>query len=234
MNDFVSTSIQSKIDAVADAVRGLLCDEKSGHDWQHIFRVWKLAGRLAAEERADAVVVSLAALLHDVDDRKITGDITTEETLVAARSIMAKAGIAPGLAETVCRTIKSMGFHRSLGGDTVRSLEAHIVSDADQLDAIGSIGIARTILYGASKGRKLFDPSETPMENFSKEQYVANTSSTISHFFEKLLKLKDMMHTPAGKREGKVRHMRMCEYLYGFFLEVSAGDEWRQRLEKIR
>lgn len=226
--------MNKNFDQVVAAVKAFHEHEGSGHDWQHICRVCTTAGRLAQEEKADAEIVMLMALLHDVDDRKLTGDINTEKTLPAARRIMTEAQVDPDVLDRVLKGIGSIGFHKALSGDVDRSLEAQIVSDADQLDAIGAIGIARTFVYGAFKQRQMFVPDEVPMESFTKEQYAANTGSTVAHFFEKLLKLHTMMHTAAGRREGQVRHRMMVDYLDAFFREVDAPKEWVDRLEKHR
>lgn len=221
-------------DQVVAAVKAFHEHEGSGHDWQHIRRVCATAGRLAREEKVDIDVVMLIALLHDVDDRKLTGDVNTEKTLPAARRIMTEAGIEAEIIETVLKGIASIGFHKTLSGNVERSLAAKVVSDADQLDAIGAVGIARTFVYGAFKSRPMFDPDEIPMETFTKEQYAANTGSTVAHFFEKLLKLHTMMHTSAGLKEGRIRHRMMVNYLDAFFREVDAPAGWAQRLEKHR
>lgn len=222
------------LERVASAVKAILEHEGTGHDWQHIQRVRKTARELAEREGADLVVVDLAACLHDVDDRKLTGDITTETTLPAARRIMFEAGVDGSTAEKVLETIRSIGFHKSLSGDVHRSLDAQIVSDADQLDAIGAVGIARTFVYGAAKARPMFLPDESPMESFTKEQYAANQGSTVAHFFEKLLKLRGMMHTRAGTAEAEKRHTRMVDYLDNFFEEVGAPQDWKRRLDPYR
>ena len=230
----MSIPVIKNFDQVVVAVKAFHENEGSGHDWQHIRRVCATAGRLAREEKADIDIVMLMALLHDVDDRKLTGDINTETTLPAARRIMTEASIAPEIIDTVLKGIASIGFHKTLSGNVERSLAAKIVSDADQLDAIGAVGIARTFVYGAFKSRPMFDPDEVPMETFTKEQYAANTGSTVAHFFEKLLKLHTMMHTAAGLEEGRARHRMMVAYLDAFFREVDAPLEWRKRLEKHR
>jgi uncharacterized protein len=220
--------------AVADAVEAMLCNEGSGHDWQHIRRVVHVADKLARAEGANLTVVVLSAYLHDVDDRKVTGDLMSETTLANAIRIMKDAGVGDDVAQTVLETIRATGFHKSFGKPINRTLEAHILSDADQLDAIGAVGIARTFVYGASKHRPMFTPDEAPMENFDKESYVKNEGSTVAHFFEKLLKLRTMMHTAAGRREAEIRHVRMVDYLDAFFEEVNAPREWHVRLEPYR
>lgn len=217
---------KSFIDHVAAAVEAHLTGEGSGHDWQHIRRVRKMAEQLARDESADVAVVVLAALLHDVDDRKLTGDAQTEIDLPMARKMMADVGIGIGLENTVCDTIGMIGFHKGLKNARPRTLEADIVSDADQLDAIGSIGIARTFVYGASKQRPMFEPDSRPMTEFTAAQYDANKGSTVNHFFEKLLKLRGLMGTTAGRREAEIRHRRMVTYLRDFFEEAEAHQDW--------
>lgn len=230
----IAPSKAAVIDAVALEVEKLLAGEGSGHDWQHIRRVWKTAERLGYFENADGFVVSLAALLHDVDDRKLTGDIATQATLPTARRIMAKAGVDAAVLETVCETIKMTGFHKTLDGGCSRTLEAHILSDADQLDAIGAVGIARTFVYGASRKRSMFDPLDFPMQEFTAAQYDANKGSTVNHFFEKLLKLRDRMHTESGRLEAEKRHATMVSFLDDFFDETAAPPEWTTLLDKHR
>ncbi|MCS4088575.1 HD domain-containing protein [Rhizobium sp. BK176] len=230
----IAPSQEKIVDEVALQVENLLADEGSGHDWQHIRRVWKTAALLGYHESADIYVVSLAALLHDVDDRKLTGDITTEDALPTARRIMAAAGVDAVDLETVCDTIKMIGFHKMLDGGRERTLEAHILSDADQLDAIGAIGIARTFVYGASKKRPMFDPEDTPMVDFTAAQYDANKGSTINHFFEKLLKLRERMHTESGRLEAEKRHATMVSFLGDFFDESSAPKKWTEMLAEYR
>ncbi|NTF18149.1 HD domain-containing protein [Agrobacterium rubi] len=223
--------LKSPIDRVAAAVEAHLADEGSGHDWPHIRRVRKVAEQLAHEEGADVQVAVLAALLHDVDDRKLTGDLQTEIDLPMARRMMADAGVGMNLAETVCDTIGMIGFHKSLKNARERSLEARIVSDADQLDAIGNVGIARTFVYGASKKRPMFEPDNMPMTEFTAEQYDTNRGSTVNHFFEKLLKLRGLMGTASGRKEAEIRHGRMVTFLRDFFIETDAPQEWMEMLE---
>jgi uncharacterized protein len=230
----ISPSKALIIEAVAQEVENLLTGEGSGHDWHHICRVWKTAERLAYMENANSFVVSLAALLHDVDDRKLTGDNSTEQNLPSARRIMTEADVDASTLETVCETIKMTGFRKSLKGGPTRTLEAHILSDADQLDAIGAVGIARTFVYGASKKRPMFEPEDFPMEDFTAAQYDTNKGSTINHFFEKLLKLHELMHTDSGRIEAKKRHATMVSFLTDFFDETVAPREWTALLSKHR
>jgi uncharacterized protein len=219
---------------VAGLVQKHLENEGSGHDWEHIRRVWQTAARLAAEEKADAELVELAALLHDVDDAKLTGDLATEITLPTARRFMAGADVPATRAESVCAILKASGYHKSLDGDGAKTLEAHILSDADYLDAMGAIGIARAFAYGGNKGRPLFEPAAIPREHISRAEYVSTTTNSISHFFEKILRLRDKITTAAGKAEAARRHARMLRYLEDFFDETAAPPEWRQRLDAYR
>ena len=225
---------QDAIAKVAAAVESHLKHEGSGHDWQHIYRVWQTARKLAEEEGANLEIVNLAALLHDVDDRKLTGDDTSEDLLPTARKIMAEAGIDAQTAETVCTTIKSTGYAKSLGEGKTRTLEAHILSDADHMDGIGAIGIARVFTYGGSKGRFMFNPDEEIAAIHTRESYAKSQVSSIGHFFEKLLKLRTHMHTPSGKAEAEKRHQRMVNFLDNFFEESSAPQIWKDRLEAFR
>jgi uncharacterized protein len=222
------------IKAVAVVVKERHAYDNSGHDWQHIFRVWRTAIKLAQLENAGRSIVELASLLHDIDDRKITGNIATERELPNARLILSEVGIGAALVETVCETISMVGFHKSLGGKSPETIEARIVADADQLDAMGAVGIARTFVYGASVKRSLFDPQSHPMQDYTAAQYDANRGSTVNHFFEKLLTLRERMHTEAGAVEAERRHSTMVRFLDDFFAESAAPGEWTERLNRYR
>lgn len=219
---------------VATAVETHLKHEGSGHDWQHIYRVWQTAQKLAKEEGANWEITNLAALLHDVDDYKLTDDPTSEDKLPTARKMMQEAGIDGATIETVCTTIKSTGYSKSLQPGQTRSLEAHVLSDADQLDAIGAVGIARTMTYCGNKGYGMFDPEIGPREELTRETYTKQGTPSVTHFFEKLLKLKTMMHTTAGKQEAEIRHQRMVTFLDDFFTEANAPQIWKDRLAAFR
>lgn len=215
---------------VAQAVETHLKHEGSGHDWQHIYRVWQIAQKLALQEKADVTIVSLAALLHDVDDYKLTGDATSEDKLPTARQFLKQAKVEADVAESVCDVIKNIGFSKAMAGTQVRSREAHILSDADLLDAIGAVGIARTFTYCGNKGFGMFDPARLPQENLTQEQYRKNGAPSVTHFFEKLLKLRKLMHTPAGKAEAEIRHQRMVAFLDNFFDEAAVEPIWKDLL----
>ncbi len=222
------------ITKVASAVETYLKQEGSGHDWQHIYRVWQTALKLAEEAGANTEIVSLAALLHDVDDYKLTNDPTSEEKLPTARKFMAEAGVETALTELVCTTIKSIGYSKSLAGAQTRSLEASILSDADMLDALGAVGLARTFTYCGHKGNGMFDPEALPREGLTQAEYRKNAAPSVTHCFEKLLKLRTLMVTKAGKGEAEVRHQRMVTFLNDFFTEAAAPPEWHQLLKQFR
>lgn len=219
---------------VAAAVESHLKYEGSGHDWQHIYRVWQTAKKLAEEEGANTQIVSLAALLHDVDDYKLTNDATSEDKLPTARKIMAEAGIDAQLTEEVCLTIKSIGYSKSLSGTQIRSLEADLLSDADMLDALGAVGLARTFTYCGHKGNGMFDPENLPREGLMQAEYRKNASPSVTHCFEKLLKLRTLMVTAAGKAEAEIRHQRMVGFLDDFFAEAAAPTVWKDLLKPYR
>ena len=198
-----------------DFIRSLFEGESSGHDFYHSLRVHDLARRICAEEGGDEDLVRLAALLHDADDRKLF----STEGFANARRFMDSEGILSGIQDSVCSMISQISFK----GDGTRvpdTLEGRIVQDADRLDAIGAIGIARTFAYGGSRGRAMHIPGEAFREGMTEAEYYANRGTSINHFHEKLLKLKDLMNTPAGKRMAEARH----DYMVGFLEEFMA--EW--------
>ncbi|MDO4483939.1 MAG: HD domain-containing protein [Clostridia bacterium] len=191
--------------------------DSSGHDEQHTLRVWRAAETLAGEEDANLAVIQLAALLHDVDDRKLSPETTAG--LDRAVGFMRSHGIDEETIAAVCTAIRQVSFK---GTDSVRpdTPEGCIVQDADRLDAIGAIGIARAFAYGGHAGRAIYVPDEKPGEDLSAEAYYAQKSCSINHFYEKLLLLKDMMNTDAGKKMAEGRHKFMEQYLAQFY------DEW--------
>ena len=192
--------------------------EGSGHDYFHIYRVYRTALYIAERENgADKYIVSLAALLHDVDDWKFTdtNDTNTSNIEKFLRSVDADDDTI----ERVCAIIKKISFKGGVVDSTQTTIEGKIVQDADRLDAIGAIGIARTFAYGGSKNRMMYDPSIKP-KTFKTLDEVKNTKNhTINHFYEKLLKLKDMMNTETGKKLAKERHEFMEEFLKEFYKE---------------
>lgn len=202
----------------ADFVRRELSADSSGHDWWHIQRVVNLTRVIAREEGADPFVCVLAALLHDIADYKIAGDEATG--LRRVRGWLDAQGVETATADHIMEIIGTMSFG---GGNRppMTTLEGRVVQDADRLDAIGAIGIGRAFAFGGSRGRALYDPDEAPQQYASKEAYQASGSSTINHFHEKLLLLKDRMNTPYARRLAEQRHRYMEAFLDEFAREWS-------------
>jgi len=199
-------------------VRKQLAHAEGGHDWWHIYRVWKLARKIASKEKVDLFVVELAALLHDIADPKFHhGDEELGPKL--AMAFLIEQGVEPAIMDHVINIIKNMSFKNSLGEVNFSSPEMSVVQDADRLDAIGAIGIARAFNFGGFKNRPLYDPEIKPQLKMSKEEYKLSLSPTINHFYEKLLLLKDKMNTPTGRQMAEDRHRFMEIYLERFFKE---------------
>ena len=195
-------------------------NEYSGHDWFHTLRVFRTATRIAEAEGADIVTVQLAALLHDVDDRKLSPETYAEQK--NARVFLAENGVEESVICEICRIISEVSF---VGSDSVvpSTLEGKCVQDADRLDAIGAIGIARAFAYGGNHNRLMYHPDIAPNPSMSKEEYVKSNSTTVNHFYEKLFKLTDMMNTDTAKQIAKERD----EYMKAFIAEFL--NEWEGR-----
>ena len=205
------------INSAIEYIEKIFENDYSGHDLFHTLRMYKMATKIAVEENADIEVVQLAALLHDVDDEKISPE--THEQKINAVMFMRNNGVDEKVIDSVCKIINEVSF---VGTDSVvpSTIEGKCVQDADRLDAMGAIGIARTFAYGGSKGRKLYDPDIQPMLDMNKEEYRKNNDSTsINHFYEKLLLLKDMMNTKTAKMLAEHRQAVMENYLTEFMAE---------------
>lgn len=214
LSDFQKEIIQKTL----EYVRQTLAGAEGGHDWWHIYRVWKLTKKIGAEEDADLFVIELAALLHDIADPKFhDGDEEIGPKL--AKEFLEKQGIDEPIIDLVDKIIRNISFKNSFQNAEFRSKELDIVQDADRLDAIGAIGIARAFNYGGFKNRPLYDPGIPPNQRLTKEEYKNSVSPTINHFYEKLLLLKDLMNTPTGKRMAEERHRFMEIYLEKFYSE---------------
>ncbi|NDK56326.1 HD domain-containing protein [Pontibacter fetidus] len=206
------------ITQTAAYVQKMLTGEGSGHDWWHILRVWNNAKTIAATETAQLFIVELAALLHDIGDHKFhNGDETVGPRMAAAWLQSLK--VPDETIETVCTIIKELSFKGAGTTSEMSSIEGEIVQDADRLDAIGAIGIARTFAYGGHKNRELYNPDIKPELHDTFEAYKNSTAPTINHFYEKLLLLKDRMHTQTAKTMAEQRHGYMETYLEQFFAE---------------
>lgn len=202
-------------------VKEQLAGAEGGHDWFHIERVWKNAKLIAATEPgADFFVIELGALLHDIADSKFhDGDETLGPEL--AQAFLEKQAVSPEVITHVAEIIKNISFKGGKQQQTFRSKELHIIQDADRLDAIGAIGIARTFNYGGFKNRAIYNPAVAPDLNMDSETYKKSTAPTINHFYEKLLLLKDRMNTATGKKLAQQRHDFMVVYLEQFYAEWS-------------
>ena len=196
--------------------REIFAGDASGHDYWHTFRVWKLARRLAEAEGADMKTVELATLLHDVDDKKLSPE--TYEGKLRARRFLEAEGIGEAQISRILHIISQVSYKGS-DSETPDSLEGMCVQDADRLDAIGAIGIARTFAFGGSRGRTLWDPEEKPREEVNAQNYQAGKGCTVNHFYEKLLLLRDLMNTKTARELAEARHRYMVDYLDEFFAE---------------
>jgi len=210
---------QEIIQKTADYIKQEFSDDSSGHDWWHIHRVWQTALHMCEREKGDAFIVQLAALLHDLDDWKFND--AGDETPRRAKGWLESLNLDPSTVDAVCNIIKHISFKGANVDNKIDSLEGFIVQDADRLDAIGAIGIARAFAYGGYKNRPLYDPASSPQLHTSFEEYKNSNSDTINHFHEKLLLLKDKMNTATAKQIAEQRHEVMVQFLNRFI------DEWQ-------
>ena len=213
------TNNETLIEATKDYVRTTLTDAEGGHDWFHTLRVYNNSLLISKSEQVDSLVVALGALLHDIADSKFhEGDETIGPK--TAREFLFKHNVDSSVIEHVIKIIENISFNKSLEiGEKFTSSELDVSQDADRLDAIGAIGIARCFNYGGFKNRKLFDPSIKPNMEMTKEEYKKSTAPTINHFYEKLLLLSDKMNTKTGRSIAKQRHQFMEQYLDQFYAE---------------
>jgi uncharacterized protein len=209
---------ETLVSAIANEVRAKLGGESSGHDWWHTHRVWQMARRIGRHYDADMLVIQLAALLHDVADWKLHGG---DETIAprVARSILEKYHAPEQIIGAVNTIICEISFKGATVASEPSTIEGRIVQDADRLDAIGAIGIARAFAYAGHAGRPMHNPDAVPVMHTSKKAYLSNRSSTINHFYEKLLLLKERMNTSEAKDIAQVRHAFMEDYLDQFARE---------------
>lgn len=204
----------------AQYVEEKLTGEGSGHDWWHIVRVRQMAERLALEEGADSFICQMAALVHDLADEKIAG--SEEAGLAEVRQLLDSLGLFDHQTQEILTIIQGISYKGGTLRDVPLSLEGQIVQDADRLDAIGAIGVARTMVFSGHKQRPIHDPQVAVREQMTLEEYRSNQGTAISHFYEKLLKLKDLMNTQTAKRLAQGRHDFLELYLEQFFAEWNA------------
>ena len=209
----------SLFEACSEQVENLLKDAEKGHDWFHIQRVLKNVRLIQAQEGGDLLSLELAALLHDIDDAKFNGGDEGAGARQAA-AILMRLGAPQELISKVSSLILQCSFKGGQKADQP-NLELQILRDADRLDAIGAIGIARTFHFGGFKNQALYDPDIPVRKNMSSEEYRMGKSSTINHFYEKLLLLKDGMYTETGRDIAAKRHQFMEQFLDQFFNEWS-------------
>lgn len=199
-------------------VQETLKDAEGGHDWFHILRVLNNSKLIAEKEEVDLLTVQLGALLHDIADSKFhNGDESLGPKL--ARDFLSTQNVAEEVIVHVVNIIENISFKGGNNDQSFHSKELAVVQDADRLDALGAIGIARTFNYGGFKGRALYDPEIQPNLKMTKEEYKASTAPTINHFYEKLLLLKDRMNTETGKEIAEQRHLYMKQFLDQFYAE---------------
>lgn len=200
------------------------CLDTSAHDWWHIHRVLQVARKLNASEAGNEFIVEMIALLHDVFDHKFYPDA---DIAVEIENLLEQLGVKKYIIlkdlHNITHSVCNMSFKGGFNQEEL-SLEGKIVQDADRLDAIGAIAIARTFAYGGKMDRQIYDPDEGIIEITSEEQYLSTARHSINHFYEKLLKLKDLMHTEAAKKLALSRHAFMEQYLDQFFAEWDGMD----------
>lgn len=210
--------MQHIIEQTINFVKKTLANAEAGHDWFHIERVYKTAQHINETEKADDLIVALAALLHDIADSKFNGG-DEEIGPQKAGDFLENIGVDANIINEVRLIIKNLSYKASLGKIDYFSKELNVVQDADRLDAIGAIGIARAFTYGGFKNRVLYDPEIKVNLQMTKEEYKNTTAPTINHFYEKLLLLKDLMKTETGKKMAQQRHDFMLAYLDQFYQE---------------
>lgn len=211
--------IRKTINLVKEKLEGT----ESGHDWFHIERVWKLSLKIQEKEGGDKLIIELAALLHDIADAKFhNGDETLASKIV--RNFLTEENLDPSVVEKVIFIIENMSFKNRNDAPENLPLELKIVQDADRLDAIGAIGIARTFNFGGYKNNLMYHPDIKPKLNQTKEEYKKSNGTTINHFYEKLLLLKDLLNTDTAKNIADHRHQFMLQFLEEFY------NEWNVNL----
>jgi uncharacterized protein len=206
------------IERTADYMKERLSNESSGHDWWHVYRVWRMGRKIATSEGANLYVVELACLLHDIADYKLHGG-NEEIGPRLAGEWLEKMQVEGDVISHVCEIIKEMSFKGAGVKTQMRTKEGMVVQDADRLDAIGAIGIARCFAFGGAKGNVIYDPSIPVKMDMSEEEYKKANYTQINHFYEKLMLLKDRMNTQTAKRMAEEKHQFMERFLGQFHRE---------------
>lgn len=217
----------SLIERVAEHIKVRFLAESSEHDWHHIHRVWKLARQIAQEEGADQEIAELGALVHDIADWKFhDGDDSAGPR--EAERLLSREGAPQSVIEPVVEIVATISFKGAGVNTGMRTLEGKCVQDADRLDAMGAIGIARCFAYGGHAGRLMYDPAVPPVMHATAEAYKAAKGTSLNHFYEKLFLLKERMNTPSGRSLAEERHRFMEEFVARFL------DEWGDAEPKSR
>jgi uncharacterized protein len=214
---------QTLIEKTIEFVKSTLADAEGGHDWWHVYRVWTTSKYIAQFEDVDVFIVELGALLHDIADSKFHSG-NEEIGPQKASEFLKSIGVSDEIISHVQNIIQNISFKGGKLPQKFKSPELDVIQDADRLDALGAIGIARAFNYGGHKGRAIYNPEIKPDLNMSKEQYKNSNAPTLNHFYEKLLLLKDRMNTNTGKKMANERHEFMLTYLEQFFKEWSGGE----------
>lgn len=206
------------IDNTINFVKANLQNAEGGHDWWHIYRVWKNAKQIGQNENVDILIVELGALLHDIADSKFNDGNELIGPQIA-KEFLETQNLDDSKVSHIIQIIENISFKGGKEIQKFTSPELDVVQDADRLDAIGAIGIARTFNYGGFKNREIFNPNIPPNLYMTKEEYKNSTAPTLNHFYEKLLLLKDRMNTTKGKKMAVERHKFMEDYLEQFYEE---------------
>lgn len=200
------------IQNISQYIQSEFAQETSGHDWWHIYRVWKMSQKLARGEKTDKLVLEVSALLHDIADWKFN-DGDEKAGSKKARKLLDNYNISKDKIDQICHIIDNISYKGAKVKNKIESLEGKIVQDADRLDAMGAIGIARAFHYGGYKGRSIYDPEVRPVLHENKKAYLDSTAPTLNHFYEKLFLLKDMMNTEKAKLIAQKRHKYMVKFV---------------------
>lgn len=205
--------MKEAIQKTREWIESVFIDKEGSHDWHHIFRVWKMALQLHEKEGGNSFVIEMAALLHDVNDWKL---IDPSQSKINIKGWLKSCNIDEKTADHIITVIQEVSFKGSGVATPCSSIESMIVQDADRLDAIGAVGVARAFAYGGSKGHKLYIPGQEPELHTSFENYRKSGGATLTHFYEKLLLVKERMNTKTAKIIAEERHRYLLDFLEQF------------------
>ena len=215
---FKEYKMENIIQKTADFMKERLAKESSGHDWWHTYRVWQLGKKIAVAEKANLIIVELACLLHDIADYKLHGGDEEIGPRLAGEWLK-KNNVENSIINQAIEIISKSSFKGIKAQNKISTIEGKCVQDADRLDAMGAIGIARCFAFGGAKGNTIYDPAIPLKIDMSEEEYKRADHTQINHFYEKLLLLKDLMNTKTGRKLAENRHKFMKKYLEQFLKE---------------